>query len=436
MRSIKLKLTLGALALLAGSVGLLLVASVFLLEPFYAAETKGVFTGFRSSMDAAPEDLPTLERESKALTAGTEYKIVVVDREGMGLVSSVPEFQPGARFPLPREEMEFFQKRRENLDRGETFFGIVAANPPGQSVIQLVGAMRGRNYIVISQPLDHLRRSMSAASHFFLVAGSLVLLLVFVIVLFLAGNFVRPILDLSGIARRIAAGDLSARYGRKRGDEIGQLGESLDAMAAELARNIEDLKAANRGLADKLEAQERFVAGASHELKTPVGLVRGYAEALKLGLFASGQEREELIDIILKESDHLDHLVSDLASIAAAKAESPSDALVDSDLTLTLSAAIARFTFSARERNIALDLHVPQGTTARFDPRRILQVLDNLLANALRHTLEGGRIELRASARRGMIEIEVENSGVPIPERHLVHLFEAFYRVDDSRSRQ
>ncbi|MFZ4617275.1 MAG: sensor histidine kinase, partial [Rectinemataceae bacterium] len=437
MTSIKLKLTLGAVALLAGSVVLLFVASVFLLEPFYAAETRSVFTGFKSSMEAVSEDLQSLERESRNLTAGTEYKIVVFDRDGIGRLSSVPEFHPGDSFPLPREQEEFFASRRERLDSGQPFFGIVAANPPGQSVIQLMSPLKGRNYIVISQPLDHLRRSMSAASHFFLVAGGIVFLLVFLIMLFIAGRFVQPILELSGIARRIAAGDLTARYGRTRGDEIGQLGESLDAMAAELARSIDGLQEANRGLSGKLEAQERFIAGASHELKTPVGLVRGYAEALKLGMFASDQEREELVDIVLKEADHLNRLVIDLARIAAAKAAPPAEAVsVESDLATTLSAAVSRFALRARERGVALGLMAPQRLPARFDPGRIVQVLDNLLSNALRHTPEGGTIELRAELTPAALRVEVENSGTPIPERHLGHLFEAFYRVDEARTRQ
>jgi len=435
MTSIRVKLTLGAALLLAGGIGILLAANAFFLEPYYASQTRGAFEGILEAMVSAPRDPASRTRAAKGLASGNGYKIVVIDREGLVRVSSAPEFQEGQSFPLPKDQLEFFLDRRERLARGESFFGILDASPRGQSVIQLVAGMGGGDFLVITQPLEQLRRNAAVASRFFLFVGGLLLVFEFAVVLMLSGRLARPILDLSEVARRVAAEDFGARYLKKRNDELGVLGDSLNAMAAALARNIEDLTAANRELALKVKAQETFIAGASHELKTPVGLVRGYAEAVKLGMYSSEAERNELLDVILKEADHLDRLVRDLAQVATLAEADRSLSLSEGDLFGTVSDAVARFALEAKEKRIALRVEGHGPIAARFDPDRIVQVMDNLLSNAMRHTGEGGAVTVRVEATAEGARVEVENTGDPVPEEHLPNLFAPFYRVDASRTR-
>jgi two-component system, OmpR family, sensor histidine kinase VanS len=436
MTSIRIKLTLGAAALFAAAVGILIASNALFMEPYYAARTKAAFEGIEARMAASRGDGASELSLAKAIASGTGYKIVVADGEGMVRASSVPEFQEGQTFPLPREQLEFFLERRARLAGGASFFGILDASPSGQSVIQLMAGMGEGRFLVITQPLEELRRNIAAASPFFLAVGSLVLGLVFAIALAFAGRIARPILELSEVARRIAAADYGARYSHSRRDELGALGDSINAMAGALSRSIEELTAANLGLAEKVKAQEDFIAGASHELKTPVGLVRGYAEAIRLGLYSTESERDELADVILKEADHLDRLVRDLAQIAASGGAGRSIALAEGDLFEALSNAVARFALAAKDRRVSIGLEGRGPLPARFDPDRLVQIMDNLLSNALRHAPEGGVIAVRAAAEADSIRVEVENSGEPIPERHLTKLFEPFYRADSSRTRR
>jgi len=434
--SIRVKLTLSAALLFAGGIGALVASNALFMEPYYAARTRGAFEAIKSRMTAPPNLSAADMDRAKDIGAGTGYKIVVADGEGMVHASSVPEFQEGQTFPLPKDQLEFFLARRERMASGASFFGILDEDPKGQSVIQLMAGMGEGRFLVITQPLEGLRRNIAAASPFFLVVGSLVLVIVFSVVLAFASRMVRPIQDLSEIARRVAAADYSARYVHARDDELGVLGDSLNAMAATLSRNIEELTAANLELARKVKAQENFIAGASHELKTPVGLVRGYAEAIQLGLYSSEAERDELAAVILKEADHLDRLVRDLAQIAAVGDSGRTVVFVDGDLFRALSDAVARFELAARERGVSIALEGRGPLPARFDPDRLVQILDNLLSNALRHTPERGVVAVRTRAEADSIRFEVENSGDPIPDRHLPNLFEPFYRTDSSRSRK
>ncbi|MDA8410769.1 MAG: HAMP domain-containing sensor histidine kinase [Treponema sp.] len=439
MKSIRLRLTLQAVLLFAGGLLTLLLANLFLLEPWYVAGLKGDFERLRAAMVAEARDHPdmaTLVSRMKSLAAGTGFRIVVVDREGQVVASSVPEFQAGQRFPLPREELGFFLSHERLIAQGESFFGILEAPPPGQSQIRIMSPLAGALSLEISQPLERLRTGQAMTSRFSLLVGLLVLAFEFALAPFMAGSLLRPILDLSEIAQRVAAADFGARYRHKRRDELGRLGDSLNEMADTLARNIDELRAANAGLAGKIKAQEDFLAGASHELKTPVGLMRGYAEAIKLGIWTTDAERQELADIIMTEADHLDRLVRDLSFIAMAKGAGPSLLPVEADLRELAARALERHVMAAKASGVELRLEGNQPAIARFDPDRILQALDNLLSNALRHAGNKGYVILRVSSVDGLARIEVENSGDPIPEGQLERLFEPFYRIDTARSRR
>ncbi len=434
MKTIRASLGLGAGLLFAGGLGILVAANGLLLEPYYAAQTRGAFKAIAEAVARLPAQGDGRLEAAKVLAAGTPFRIVLADRSGTVRLSSAPEFQPGQSFPLPREEADFLAAHISRLEAGREYFGILNSPPPGQSVLHLMSSLGDGDFLVVTQPLENFRRSIRAAATFTLLMGFLILILESALVLLLSGRMTRPILELAKVAQRVAAADLGARWEGHREDELGILGESLNAMTAALARSIAGLTSANDGLARQVRAQEDFMAGASHELKTPVGLMRGYAEAIQLGLYSSEEERVELAGVIVKEADHLDRLVRDLSSIAAVGAGPRSLYLAELKLEGLLEETVSRFALEAKARGLALVLEAEGPALVSADPDRILQVLDNLISNALRHCPKGGTIALRLKELPMAWRIEVENSGSSVEEAHLARLFEPFYRVDPSRS--
>jgi signal transduction histidine kinase len=427
-------LGLAAFLLFAGGLIALVATGLFLVEPYYASLTRRDFLGILEAMREAGGGVQAELDAARELAADTGYRIVVANADGTVYVSSVPEFLAGQAQPLPKEQLEFLLTHRAELTSGHVHFGEISENPRGMAVLQLQAALGEGRFLVLTQPLDQVRRAISAISPFFLVIGGFVLLVEFLLVILLSTRMTRPILELAEVSRRLAAGNLQARFPAGRRDELGQLGLSLDIMARRLAASIEELRTANAALAARMRAQEEFVAGASHELKTPMGLVRGYAEAIKLGLYADESERAELADVILAESDHLDRLVRDLAEIAALGG---GRSLISSqgDLREIVETAAARFSLPARSRSIHLVLGPCAAVPAVFDRDRLLQVMDNLLSNALRHTPTGGNVRLGLEIQASQGLLVVENEGEGLEARHLPKLFDPFYRVDPSRSR-
>jgi signal transduction histidine kinase len=436
MSSIRLRFTGLVAALFAGGILVLVLAGAFLIEPWFAWRSRAPFESVLADLSALPSSAPGGEADLAAITgqaktraAGTAFKISVVDRDGMVVASSAPEFNAGQRLPLPREEGEFVGARRLRLDRGERFYGILAAPAPGQSVIHLVAGLRPGLYLVVSQPLEPLRKAMAMASGFFVLFGVLILGLVLANVLFLSGREVRPVLELSGLALRIAEGDLGARWAGKRDDEIGILGSSIDRMAERLTRTIAELEL-------KVRAQEDFLAAASHELKTPIGLVRGYAEALALGYWNTEAERDELASVIMKESDRLASLVRDLSFVSMGQGGGISLLRADEDLVAVAREAAGRFEREAASKGAALSFEAEGPLMASLDRYRMTQALDNLLSNAVRYVPSGGSVAVSVGRLGGSAVVAVSNSGERIPEEALPRLFEPFFRIDSSRNRE
>jgi signal transduction histidine kinase len=435
MTSIRLKLAGATALLLIAGFLVFVLCSVLLLEPYYVARTEQQFALVLDSMRAVPPDVRSLDEAAKRLGAASSYRIETVDINGQVISSSAPEFHGGDRSPLPREELESFTAHRPLLDQGKVVTGVVRATEGGQTVVELAAMLAQGNYLVVSQPLDRLRQSVRIASAFFFAVAVAMLLLEVAVAFVAAGSLTGPIIGLTAIAQRIAALDFSQRWGVKRNDELGILGSSVDTMAGELARTIAALSAANEAVRGEMERQRAFLGAVAHEFKTPAGLVRGYAEALKLGLFSSDTERGELADVIIREAEHLDRLVQDLMTIVSPDGGRLRIAAKTMDLARTAAGAAARFSIAAQAKEVRIVLEAPDSAIIVADEDRVIEILDNYLSNALRHAKPDGFIAVRILETGAAVRIEVGNQGEAIPDGQLGRVFEPFYRTDASRSR-
>jgi signal transduction histidine kinase len=233
----------------------------------------------------------------------------------------------------------------------------------------------------------------------------------------LGARLARPLRDMDGAARQIAAGDYRARIPRKGPGEIVSLADSFNQMAA------------------ALEEQERmrreFIANAAHELRTPLTNLQGYLEALRDGVIDADPATFESL---LEESERLVRLSRSLDTLAAGDAGG-APATIDLDLARLIRSAVDLARPGAVSNSLELRVDVPTDLPARGDPDQLAQVLSNLLQNAVRYTPVGGRIDVRAERRTGDILVSVTNTGDGIPSEDLPHVFERFYRVEKSRDR-
>lgn len=235
----------------------------------------------------------------------------------------------------------------------------------------------------------------------------------------LARRMLRPIEELTGIAREMAGGNLSRRAGVTSRDEIGELGRTFNAMADGLER-IEELR-------------RRMVHDVAHELRTPLTNIRGHLEAVQDGLL---EPTPAVIDSIHEEALALQHLVDDLQELALAEAGQ----LRLEPRELQLLDVVERVVrpLGVASQAASIEVEVPAALRVVADPDRLAQILRNLLSNALAHTPPSGVVTIAAApadGEEGMVEVRVADTGPGIAAADLPHVFERFYRGDRSRSR-
>jgi signal transduction histidine kinase len=255
----------------------------------------------------------------------------------------------------------------------------------------------------------------------FLLAGAVAAFIALFLARILARGMTQPLRDMAAAARRMARGDYTATVQVRSRDEVGQLAEAFNRMAGEM----EGLERLRRDL----------VANVSHELKTPISALRAHMENLLDGVEESNPA---LLGVMLQQADRLTRLVDQLLDLSRMESGDLALSLEPVHLSRLVDRVMSEVAVARPERARTLAIHndVPTDLPpVEADQERIHQVLFNLLDNAFRFTPDGGSVRVRAVLSKGSCEVSVEDTGPGIPEEHLPLVFERFYRVDPSRSR-
>ena len=230
-------------------------------------------------------------------------------------------------------------------------------------------------------------------------------------------------------ARRFGEGDLSARAPEIGGDEVAAVATAFNRMAGDLAARQAQLVEADR-------ARRQLLADVSHELMTPLTAIRGYAETLALPQFTpASKEGQRAVKVIHEEGVRIERLVKDLLDLARFEAGGIALTLENVDVDELFERVVDRHAPAAQEKDVTIAIE-PHEDDIRLvgDPHRLEQAVQNRAANALRHTPPGGSVRLGASREHGKVRLTVTDSGVGIPQEHLPHVFDRFYKADQSRS--
>ena len=256
----------------------------------------------------------------------------------------------------------------------------------------------------------------------------LVLLVLSLLCAFIYSRYItRPIVRLSGIAKKMSELDFNWKCNEQRRDEIGTLGHSLDQMSQRLSAALEELEAANRAL-------RAFFSAASHELKTPVTILKGQLSGMLEGIDVY-QDRDKYLLRSLQVTGRMEHLIQEMLSISRME----TGAATVKQESLELSALIERQLDFVKElieqRGQRLAIQLEPEITVTGDASLLGKAIGNLLSNAILYSPDGAEIRVWCGIRQDKPAFTIENTGVHIQDDALPHLFEAFYRDEDSRNR-
>lgn len=233
-------------------------------------------------------------------------------------------------------------------------------------------------------------------------------------------SVVAPVRVMMAASHRIADGHYEERIDKKRSDELGQLARSFDQMAVKL---------------EQVETRRRQLIGdVSHELRTPLTAIKGSMEGLIDGILPANEETYLQIH---QEAGRLGRLVDDLQELSRVEAGAYSMQVRPVELSPLVETVIKRLSIQFDEKGVDLTSNLPANLPRILgDGDRVIQILTNLIGNALSHTPAGGAVTVSAVQQGKFIHILVEDSGIGISQENLRHIFTRFYRVDKSRSRQ
>ena len=210
--------------------------------------------------------------------------------------------------------------------------------------------------------------------------------------------------------------------------QVAPLGGGLPGSAA-VFRDVTELKRLER-------VRQDFVANVSHEIRTPIAAILGYAETLQSGALGDAVHGPQMVDIIHRQSERLSELVSDLLELSRLDAGERPLTVGSVAVSEVVARAAEAVEPRATAKHITITHHVAAGLAARGEAKALEQVLVNLLDNAVKYTPEGGSVELTARHEASRVELSVRDTGLGIEAKHLPRLFERFYRVDRGRSRE
>lgn len=369
------------------------------------------------------------ERERRPLLLPPDVSVVFIDKNGKATVLS--EGRSG--LAVPSLDNETYLVAQNQARDGKNLYQIVQASDGSEQIVVLdpVGPRGKVNGVLqISASTEPVKAGLFRQLLTYACLSALALSIGLLVYLPVIRKALVPLSKMVNTAERIDAGNLNERFPVDQGQwEIDRLSYSFNGMLTRLEQSF---------LAEQ-EAKEqmrRFAADASHELRTPLTSIHGFLEVLIRGAANRPDQLKSALESMYGESKRINKLVEDLLLLTKLD-RAPELHIREGDVGSLISEMQPQLKILAGNRTVALEFEDRGQMLCRFDPDKIKQVILNLFYNAVQHTdAEKGQITLRLERSDKDIHLYVSDNGLGIPEEHLPHVFERFYRSDSSRTRK
>lgn len=313
----------------------------------------------------------------------------------------------------------------------------------GEEYMDMVGQLADESIFIIRSPYGSIYDTVNSTNKFLICGGGVTVLCGLLFVWFFSQKITKPILELAELSQRMANLDFNAKYTSGGENEIGILGGNFNLMSKRLEETITELKRANNQLQKDIEQKEKiedmrneFLGNVSHELKTPIALIQGYAEGLRDGITEDPESMEFYCDVIIDEANKMNQMVKNLLTLNQLEFGDEDLEITRFNLVSLIRGVLASCEILLQQAEAEVDCVTEEEVYVWADEFKTEQVFRNYLTNAIHHVDNEKRIEIRIIPQGDTVRVTVFNSGKPIPEEDIAKLWDKFYKVDKAHTRE
>lgn len=384
-----------------------------------------------------------VQDELHVLCEKNNISYIVLDMDNEKLITNVHDTNM-LKQQLSGYLLNQAQKGGKVLDSTDNYQLMRSQDPWNQSeYIEMWGQLDDNVNFLIRSPVESIRESVALSNRFLIYVGMGTLIICMGLVWYFSRRITKPIQELAELSDRMANLDFEAKYTSGGNNEIGELGDNFNRMSQKLEKAISELKQANNSLQQDIEQKEKmeqmrteFMGNVSHELKTPIALIQGYAEGLKEGVNDDPESRDFYCDVIMDEAGKMNRMVKNLMTLNQLEFGNDKVEFERFNLTELIGGVLQSMDILSQQKDVKLIFREENPVYVWGDEFKIEQVVRNYVSNAYNHVNEEKIIEVKILREDGLAKVTVFNTGKPIPEEDVPRIWDKFFKVDKAHTRE
>lgn len=444
--SMKRQFAVVLLALVTGTILLCLILNTTLLGKYYINKKQNALVQAYFSINEASSagDITTEDYDIELQKIREKYNIqvLIADAESQAVKFSMNDPETVLKQLL---DHIFLGVNEENLllNTEDYKMQVVKDYRTQTEYIEMWGILDNGYFFMLRSALEGIQESVSISNRFLAYVGMVAVLISALLVLWLSNRFSKPILELAKISERMKHLDFEVKYTGDDRTEIAVLGNNINELSEALEETISELKTANNELLKDIERKDKvdemrreFLSNVSHELKTPIALIQGYAEGLREGVNDDAESREFYCDVIMDEAARMNTMVKKLLTLNQLEFGNEVVTMERFDVAALIKNYIVSCDILVKQNHVSIRMEEYDPIYVWGDEFKVEEVFANYFTNAINHAGGDKIIDIKIRKEEQSVRVSVFNTGEPIPQESVAHLWEKFYKVDKARTRE
>lgn len=445
-QSIRLQVATTTIILIAATILICILANVLLLKKVYINDKKSRLIETYELLNSCEKEELEDENYHKMVLQNIcdvdNLKMIILDDENMVKFCSAMDWET-----LSTKLVQYsfgIMPIREVLEESTTYVTQRTINARTKSnYIEMWGRLDNGYIFLLVTALESIEESAAISRDFMLIIGVFAIAIAGIVAWIYSSRISNPILRLAELSEKIKALDFEAKYTGTDKNEIGVLGNNMNSLSDSLKETISELKTANMELEqdikkkEEIDAQRKeFIGNVSHELKTPIALIQGYAEGLREGITDDPESIDYYLEVICDEAERMNRMVKNLMALNELESGHQRMVMERFDLVALVQNYVNNADVLLKDTDTKLIIHSPKELYVWGDEFKIEEVVMNYFSNAV-HYVSGiqKKIEITIEVIDTKARVTVFNTGSHIPEEDIAYIWDKFYKVDKARSR-